>query len=122
LGTKRSVRLITLLIIAFFIFQLLPVDLSNAEGLNVPKYNTLLSSNSIYTEAALLPGRLNLGKSYQKIQARDVSLNISKAFADDIPVYKSFYQTQPVDFRRIIRQTIPHFFNGTKYKDSIFVT
>ncbi|MDP4092105.1 MAG: hypothetical protein Q8920_01960 [Bacillota bacterium] len=118
---KRILKLISLLIIALMIFQLIPSTLNCIEGLQGHTQNSKasLSTASIQTDASFI-GRENQKTSAQNIQLRNTSIYLPKISCVDISNFCVSFQEMPFDFRKVIRQSIPHYFNGSKYKNNHF--
>lgn len=116
---KRFTGFMAILIIVCFLFQLLPVS---TEGVVGYVWHTEDSKVHLYPglvhDNILLIGRPGFKTKFYKITikhpsviARDISLIV-------ISLCKSFLSVVIFDYRTVIKQSIPHYFNGTKYKSN----
>lgn len=115
---KRIWKLLAFTIIAFFVLQLVPGSVTHADGLHNHAQNSsvLLPSNIVNSDVWHF-GEGNQKLSVQKIPIKSNQYWIPHLTIEDISSagYTSF-QEMPFDYRSVIRQSIPHYFNGGKYK------
>jgi hypothetical protein len=113
---KTILKLISFIIIALLVFQVIPTSISCYNGFKDNTQNTLvaLSSGVINTDV------LNISRESQKypllkLQLRNNILYISRQYQGANTDINFFYEIA-IDNRTIIRRTIQNYFNGSKYK------
>jgi len=118
---KRAIKLLTFLILAFIVFQLVPSALIQVEDLQSHTQNckVFLSASSFNSDVLYL-GRENQKSSIQKVQIKNTQICIPQIFIEDINSTNSTFRKVSFDYRSVIRQSIPHYFNGGKYKGNHF--
>ncbi len=111
-------KYISILLISFLIFQILPGTYSNFKDLEFceSKYLPFLSKKIVYTNNTNVNERV-----ISKSAFRQVSADISVDFCGDVfsPVIledKSLHYVLLEDFRAKIKQLVPNYFFGSKYK------
>ncbi len=118
---KRLTLLILLLIVACFIFQLVPVTPEGVTSYvcHVKDSKVLLYAGSIYDSTHLI-GRSDFKTKFNKVTIMHTLVFTQHISLTGISLSKSFLPVIPFDHRTAIRQSIPHYFNGTKYKNNLF--
>jgi hypothetical protein len=119
---RRIIKLVTLLIIAFYIFQLMPGALNAVEGFDGHTRNSesILSSDVIGNDVFII-SRVSTKPIFQKIPVKCSYFSINP-----VPLFVSsaagpYFHERPFDYRKSIKQSIPHYFHGSKYRDEGFV-
>ena len=114
---KRIIKLISFAIFILLIFQLIPSTVNCVDGSQSHTQNSkvFLSSGSIHTDV-LYVGRESQKTAIQKVQVKNIPTFVSQISNADISAIQFTSQEMPFDHRRVIRQSIPHYFNGGKYK------
>lgn len=114
---KTTARLMTLLIIALFLFQLVPGSFTDNDGItgHARNYGTVYISGAAHSDIFFV-SRENRNTSYHNVPTK-VFANILEAivlvgvFSTGLLSYRML-----ADHRREIKQAIPHYFHGSKYK------
>lgn len=121
MGKKKLIKIISFLIITFWVFQLIPITLTHVEGFqsNIQNSKVFLSSVSFNSDVLYI-GRESQKTSIQKVQIKNASICIPQLLIEDISVINLSYQEMQYDHRKDIRESIPHYFNGGKYKGNHF--
>lgn len=121
MGKDRTIKIVLLLIIVLFVFQLIPSNLNYDEDSQSHTQSTevFIKSGSINTDILLI-GKLNQKEAFQKLLIKSPSTVVNRTFVVDVFSNYSFFKEDPFDHRKVIRQSIPHYFNGTKYKSQTF--
>lgn len=114
---KRYLRLISFLLLAFLVFQLIPSDLnsigtfqSHSQASEVVPSSNLLDHNILFVSKESHKALL------QRISNTISTINTSLIFVYDVYLVDFFFEKEPFDYRTVIRQSILHYFNGGKYK------
>lgn len=121
MNKKRTVKLLSILILAFIVFQLVPSILVPAEDFQSHTQNckVFLSAASFNSDVLYL-GKEDHKSSIQKVQIKNTQIYIPQIFIKDINSTNFTFWKMPFDYRSVIRQSIPHYFNGGKYKGNHF--
>lgn len=103
------------------LFQLMPSTYDYADDFQSQKQDSqaFFSSKIINTDI-IYTGERNQRTSIQKIQINSTPAYIPQVFIEDICATSFTFQGVDLDHRKIIRQSVPHYFNGSKYKGNIF--
>jgi hypothetical protein len=114
---KKTVTVILFLIIALMIFQLIPAEAAPADGFQIHTQNSkaLLLSGFVHNDIIYIHNG-NQKTSIQKVQINNTLLYVPPISVEGISVSSFLFFEMPFDHRKIIRQSIPHYFNGSKYK------
>jgi hypothetical protein len=120
---KRKIAgIIALAVFLLLICQMIPLSSIYAEVF----HNHTVTSTAFYSSEGYHTDILLIGRVEQKSLLKNLQLRSSPAvivqtcFAGITPV-KRASQDNPIDYRKIIRQTIANYFNGSKYKIKTFV-
>lgn len=117
---NKIIRFISLVIFVLLIFQLIPtIDYVNDFQSHAQNSKVFLSSGVLHTDVLLI-GRERQKTSIQKVQFRNIPLSIPQTSIEGFSAINFSFQEMPFDYRRVIRQTIPHYFNGSKYMSNDF--
>lgn len=114
---KKIVKIILILIIAFFILNLVPYSINHVSGFQSDIHNSKLHFSSIHQ----LSDTIFFVKQNQKLSGFQIELKSPKLVqynANIHDIYSSNFsgQNSNFDHRKNIRQSIPHYFNGSAYK------
>ncbi len=114
---KKTVTVILFLIIALMIFQLIPAHAAPADGLQIHAQNSkvLLLSGFVHNDIIYIHNE-SQKTSIQKVQINNTLLYVPPISVEGISLSRFLFLEMPFDHRKIIRQSIPHYFNGSKYK------
>jgi hypothetical protein len=121
---KREIRkYVSILLVLFLIFQLIPGTYENVECLNSH------ASNSVYLSARGFAGKIStfFARDCRKYTFYFLSVDFygiltDSAYLTVFAVGKPCYYMATTDYRKVIKNTIPHYFHGSKYKgDSLFI-
>lgn len=116
---RRIIKLVSLLIIAFFIFQLIPSTLTDVEGLiNHAQNSREIRSSLAVNNGVFIIGRINIKPAFQQIPVKYCPFNISPTTVFDSISESSSFQDNLFDHRKSIKQSIPNHFHGSKYKNA----
>lgn len=116
MARKRIFRIILFLIIIFLFSQLIPSNLNSIERFQSHSQNhkVLLPPNSFIRDILFIGNESN--KTLFKNLSIKFSLNsIFLMFIVGIYLVNLFFQKKPFDYRKSIRQSISHYFYGSKY-------
>lgn len=118
---NRTLKIISFLIMLFLVFQLMPSNITQVEGYKNHTQNNkvFLSSTSINSDVLCI-GRQSNKTSFHNLQIKIPLSMVHQAYYFDVLMDHSYFQEEPFDYRRVIRQCIPHYFNGSKYKSESF--
>lgn len=119
---RRHKKLISILIIFCLLFQLIPV-LTCYSGIfqdNFPGQN-ILPVHSYITDILYI-GKENQKPLNQHTSFKDNFLYTNPIFFSELYLLNFSLQNMPFDHRRVIRQSIPDYFNGSKYKGHLLVS
>lgn len=118
---KKVIKLISFAIFFLLIFQLIPSTLTCIDGFqnHTQNSNVFLSSGAFHTDVIYI-GSKSQKSSIQKVQLKNTLIFVPQISIEDISVINFSFQKLPLDYRRVIRQSIPHYFNGSKYKNNCF--
>lgn len=117
MSKRKIVKIILILIITFLILQLVACSINHVSGFQ----HGIESSKSYFQAIYLNPGVLvflkeNYKLSVQHAQIKYSMLTIHGVSVQDIYSVKLLSQNHNFDYRKNIRQSIPHYFNGSAYK------
>lgn len=118
---NKTIKIISFLIVIFFIFQLIPTNVTQVEGFKTHTQNSkvILASTSINSDILCI-GRQSNKASFHNLQIKIPLSMVHQAYYFDVSLVQSFSKEEPFDHRTVIRQCIPHYFNGSKYKREYF--
>lgn len=116
---KRTVKLISLLIIVFIVFQLIPSNIACTDGFqsHAQSSKMLLSERLFHTDNVYF-NRENQKTQIHKVPIKNITINVQQLCIDDISLLNYSYHEEQFDLRKVIRQSIPHYFNGSKYRNN----
>jgi hypothetical protein len=118
---KKIIKLISFLIIMFLVFQVIPNTLTSVGNFQShSQASTKFLASSFINADVLHYGREYQKTSFQKVQIKNPLINIPQILIGDLNSITLSFPEVPIDHRRVIRQSIPHYFNGSKYKDNVF--
>lgn len=118
---NRLTKYILFLLIALFALQLVPCAGSNSDGIYGHEQNSGISlSSASYSKDVLLAVRVNPNISFQNIPVNYIQLSMYQMHVSYVSLFNSFFQRRSFDYRKVIRQSIPLCFNGSKYKSIRF--
>jgi len=122
MGKKRIIKLISFLIILFMVFQLIPSAVDSAVGYKDHSQSSkvFLSSGAYHTDVLLI-GKDNQKTSVHKVQVNHIFNCIPQVQIEDFSAVQFAFRELPFDYRKVIRQSIQQYFNGSKYKNNLFV-
>lgn len=117
---KKHKKLISILILFCLVFQLIPFTTHSEVDLHIDQSQRLMPAGTHIIDI------LYVGKEHQKPFHQQLQNN---NFPVAAPAYSSELSSANIlllkisfDYRKIIRQSIPDYFNGSKYKDHSFVS
>ncbi len=114
---NKTLRLILISIAALIVIQLLPGSIA-ADRLNTHSHNSraLILSSYVYADVLYIHNE-NQKTSIQKCQINNSPFYIyHQIYTEDFSIANYSIIREPIDYRKIIRQSIPHYFNGSKNK------
>ena len=116
---ERIIKFISIVIYLILIVRLVPNSSPGIDGYQrlTQSSKALLSSGVFHTDV-LYNGREGQKPLIQKVQLKNTSICIPRISIDDITVSSFSFQELPFDYRKVIRQSVPHYFNGSKYKNN----
>lgn len=119
---NKVIKLISFVIITLIVFQLIPITSNCDNGFqsHTQSSKALLSSVSIHADALLI-GRESQKLSIKNVRFKNALAYFHQILIEDIAVINFSFQEMPFDYRRIIRQSIPHYFYGSKYKNHFVI-
>ncbi len=116
---KKIIKLISYAIFILLIFQLMPSTLSSVDGfLSHAQNSKVILLSGVFHTDAIYTGRESQKSAIQRVPLRSTSVSASQICVEDIFIASSSFPELPSDCRRVIRQSIPHYFNGGKYKNN----
>ena len=114
---KKIVKIILILIIAFFILNLVPYSINYVSGFQSNINNSKFHFLSIHQFSdAIFFVKQNQKLSGVEVELKSTELVQYNTNIQDIYSSKSSGQNSNFDYRKNIRQSIPHYFNGGAYK------
>lgn len=118
---KKTINYLSFIVILLIVIQLIPSSLTRVEGFDNHTQNSKVFLSSIsFNSDILYIGRESQKTSIQKLQVKNASLCIPQISFEDISSINISFQEMPFDYQTAIRQSIPHYFNGSKYKNNHF--
>lgn len=122
MGNKRIVKFITFIIFISLFFQVIPSTPNCINGFENHVVNTtaFLSSEVLHTDVLYI-SRESQKSLIQIIQLRNLSVCVPQITIEDIFAVNISFQEIPLDYRKSIRQSISHYFHGSKFKENHFV-
>lgn len=114
---KKTMRLFLIAIVALIVIQLLPGSIAT-DRLYTHSQNSkaLILSSYVYTDILYIHNE-NQKTSIQKCQINNSPFYIyHQIYTDDFSIANYSIVREPIDYRKIIRQSIPHYFYGSKNK------
>lgn len=108
-----------ILIIVLLIFQLIPGAAASVEHSNnhASESSLILLNRAIKTDISLL-NRQNQKSPFHSLSVEHSDSIIDNICSADISEEVSCYFKTPIDYRSEIKQSIPHYFNGSKYRNT----
>lgn len=122
LSKHKIKKYVSLLIVLFLIFQVIPSTFANVKCLDshAPKSPIIFSTSAVHTDITFLT-RDGRKTTFHSISSEFYDSLTGQIYFVDISENKSFYHAAFPDYRKEIKQAIPHYFHGSKYKDSSLV-
>lgn len=119
MGIKKIINHISIIIVVFFIIQLIPGTLANIDGFlsHTDKSKSTLTSGIISNDI-LVTGRINLKPTFLKVTSKSCFYNLVPLPGIGNIKSDSFFKEQLFDYRKSIRQFILLHFHGGKYKNN----
>lgn len=120
---RKSLRFIALAIFILLLFQLIPLASSYADAFqkHTVTSSTFFSSERNHTDILYI-GKVDQKSLIKNLQHRSNPILIVQAVTSEgITAVNKAFQDEPLDYRKIIRQSIANYFNGSKYKNETFV-
>lgn len=114
---KKIIKFISLIIFTLIIFQLIPnlADCVGSFKSDTQASKAHLPSGKFHTET-LHTGRSSHIKTIPKIQSNTKSIYIPYITIEGISAILPSFNEKSLDYRKVIRQSILHYFNASKYK------
>lgn len=113
---KQSIRTyISLAIISFFLFHLIPSTLLSYQYYKSHTQNSQVLLSAAVQKDTLFINRDNRKPSFQKTSIRYSEATIQFRSSFGISETKSFYSGLIINYRKKIQQTIPSYFHQGKY-------
>lgn len=115
---RKRIKCISILLVIVFLFLLIPGSLTSIE--NAPNYGSKFKIFSAHE--AMKSVVINIFRENQKLLSnqkgsfKNTLNNLSPSFVIKESSESSDLKEKPFDYRMVIRQSIPHHFNGGKYK------
>ena len=119
---REIIKHVTILLVLLLIFQLILGAYENIERLDnhAEKSTVVLSKNVANTDVTLLISDSRRITFYSASTEYYYRL-IGHMQLVDISENKVLYHAVPMDYRKEIKQAVPHNFHGSKYKDSSLI-
>lgn len=112
-------KYVSILLLLFLIFQLMPGTHGNVECLNsYGEKSTIVLSKSVTQTEIILVNATGGRSAFHIVSLEFYNSLVDNIYFPDISENKLFYYRAPTDYRKQIKQAIPHYFHGSKYKDS----
>lgn len=117
----RNNKIFLFILMVILLFQMIPSSMSFCSDFKgQPENSREFITSSVFNTDVLYIGERNTKGSIQKLQINYNPVYIQKTYLEDIAVTNVSFLEVPLDLRKIIRQSIPHYFNGSRYKVDYF--
>jgi hypothetical protein len=119
---NRIIKFISLVLLVLVIFQMIPGSINCTECFQSHVQNSKVSilSGTFHSDVLFI-SRAGQKTVIQKLQLSNNLIFKLQVINDNTPSFKFSSMEKPYDKRSVIRQSIPHYFSGSKYKENNFV-
>ncbi len=117
---KKIVKVVSLLIIVFLAFQMIPTFFTGNDGFQNHAQRSKTIFGIVHHSDAVYFIKQNNKSLLHRLPTNNTAVSINQISLNNIYSVNLSFREMPTDHRRVIRKSIPHYFNGSKYKNIIF--